>query len=308
MEPDRNVRLLGRATVRARASGRILDGGRLARHLLWCAPSEVRMVRVVALAWVVLAPALAGAVPSPAEDEARDPAHVGGYEPDPPAPYGVGSPAPYEPGRAAALVEADDDAAAPVAAPPPVAPAPVAPPYYAYPPACATACPPPPCAGCVQPCPPVACAPACGYGAPQPPLGLVAHKKPGWQYVVDPDGTWWREREVKKGSAGMAVPGLILWLGTYVGTAWGGFILDGWPGLVSIAPFIGPFISAGIEGSTGHGGSAALYALSGVTQISGFILLIAGAAHKKVHLERQRVTWGAAATATGVASNLTIRF
>ena len=171
-----------------------------------------------------------------------------------------------------------------------------APPYGA-------ACPTPP------PCYPAPSMPSSCCGCPCGGFaGLQPRYRPGWNYVVDADGSWWRERQVKKGNGGLIAGGLILWLGTYAATAYGGIFGEGLIGLPSLVPLAGPFFSAAWAGADGNGGAAALYVLSGLTQISGFIMLVAGASQKKLVLERQRVTWGAAVIPGGAGSSVTVRF
>lgn len=166
--------------------------------------------------------------------------------------------------------------------------------YYGYgctqPTYCQSACTPPPCCS--------------GYGCA---TGHAAQAG-GWRMVIGDDGAWYREREVKKGNPGLVAAGLVLWLGSWLGTGWGGTMQDGYVGGIAFVPFLGPFISASIQGADNHGESAALYTVAGLTQVTGFILFVAGAASKRMVKERQRVSFGAAPTQTGFAANLSLRF
>jgi hypothetical protein len=152
--------------------------------------------------------------------------------------------------------------------------------------------------GCAQPCcpPQPTCCSGCAAGHA---------RTDGWRTVIGDDGAWYREREVKKGNAGLIATGLVLWLGAWMGTGWGGTMHDGAVGAISFFPFAGPFVSASL---VGNGGAATGYVIGGLTQVTGFILLIAGASSKHVVRERERISWGAAPTQNGFAANLSVRF
>jgi hypothetical protein len=129
----------------------------------------------------------------------------------------------------------------------------------------------------------------------------------GWRTVVGDDGRWYQEREVKKGNPALVATGLIMWLGGWMGTAWGGTMADGAVGAVSFVPFIGPFISASLQGSD-HMESAVGYTIGGLISVTGFVMFIAGAASKHTVHERRPISWGAAPTRDGFAANLSVRF
>jgi hypothetical protein len=226
--------------------------------------------------------------------------------------------------------EATPEELPPMPSPPAVVPAPVAPPpgygappygypqypqYPQYPP------PAPPYGynynygyapyGGQQPCyPQPACAQPAYPPRPQPQACCATdHLVPGgWRTVVGEDGAWYRERDVRKGNAGLIATGLVMWLGGWMGTGWGGTMQDGTVGAISFIPFLGPLISASIQSTEHNDSSSAGYVIGGLVQITGFVLFVAGAASKHVVRERQRISFGAAPTHNGFASNLSVRF
>jgi hypothetical protein len=196
--------------------------------------------------------------------------------PAPPAPYvaPLPPPAPYS---------------APQPYPPqPYPPQPYSPQPYAGQPYCPQACAPCPqaCAPCPQACAPYPqpCAQACpprlaGYELPP--------SRPGeWRMRMDADGSFWREREVRKSNRGLLGAGLGVWLGTWFITFLSSSTTahDG-SGAATIFPMIGPFIAAGISKDPGP---AVGYTVSGLLQIAGFAMFVAGAASKHLVTERQR--------------------
>ena len=189
-------------------------------------------------------------------------------------------------------------AAAPLALPPENS----APPSYAQPPAY-----PPPQANPYPYPPPQAYQPS-AYAYPPPcpipPLGDLAHGR----LVIDPDGSLWREKEVKRGTPGLWAPGLALWLGTYFATVVGGLYGKDFEWAPSSFPIFGAFGSAYIAGADGHGSAAALYAFSGLTQAAGFVMFVAGAVSGKPKLARTRVYMSAVPLQGGGGLGLSGRF
>jgi hypothetical protein len=249
------------------------------------------MARWLALP-LVLAPAIALAAPLPPEDVAPEavpqapppPQYANPYAPPQYAnPY---APPQYANPYAPPQYDYSYGQPGPNAPPPPAYP----PPYgYGCAQYCQPACPPQP-----------TCCPSCAPGHAAVP--------DGWRVVIGDDGAWYREREVKKGNAGLIATGLVLWLGSWMGTGWGGLMADGSVGAVSFVPFMGPFISGAIQATGDKSASAMGYMVAGLVQVTGFVLFVSGASSKHVVHERKRITWGAGPTQNGFAANLTLRF
>jgi len=171
-------------------------------------------------------------------------------------------------------------AAAPLALPgsvaaqptPPLIPAPMVPaPQPVYPPAPQAAYPPPP-SSAYPIAPAEGCATCSPYASPAPrPAGTLPG---GWQLALDEHGAPVYERKLRRTSPGLWVPGLILWMGTYLGTGIGG-VYDERPW--TMIPFFGG-IGAGaadmLDGDLGRGFG---YTMGGLLQVTGFIMFVAGA-------------------------------
>ena len=165
------------------------------------------------------------------------------------------------------------------------------PPSYAPPPPSCVPCPPQP---CVQPC--VPCPQACPTAArppvfPLPPGTLIAipgvtREPPGrdWRFVLEPDGSLWRERTVRKTGAAAAIVGagifVVPWLyqgvfGLFAGDKGLGFI-----------PVFGAFADAARESSS----IKIAYVFGGLAQAAGLTMMIAGASKRgRDEVERKRV-------------------
>jgi hypothetical protein len=170
--------------------------------------------------------------------------------------------------------------AAPAAAPAPVvAPAPVAAPQVVNPAdgecvtttTTTTRCTGAAAPYAAQPAAPVVAAPVVVAPAPPQQQQWIPVQLPsGWTLHQDPDGSLWRERH-HRGNASLWVPGLVMWLGTYVvGEAVG--LGSGQP--FPMLPLLGDFIAAG---TSDDAGAKIGWAVTGIAQLGGFVMFIAGA-------------------------------
>jgi hypothetical protein len=181
--------------------------------------------------------------------------------------------------------------ATPAPLPPDSPPQSYAPPPPAYAPPSCVPCPPPP---CVQPC--VPCPQACPTAAPPvgfalPPGTLIAaagivREPPGrdWRFVLEPDGSLWRERTVRKTGAAAAIVG--------AGIVFVPWIYQGVFGLFSGDKGVGfvPVFGAFIDAANATGSIKLAYAFGGLAQAAGLTMLIAGASKRaRNEVERKRV-------------------
>jgi hypothetical protein len=130
----------------------------------------------------------------------------------------------------------------------------------------------------------------CGPAASNLPPMHLPH---GWALGRDERGMLYAEVQKHSPRASVWVPGLVLWLASYVGTAAAGGVYDGNP--VASVPLVGGMASAIIYGLGDDGpsfGKIAGYTLGSMLQVGGMVTFIVGmsANHK---LERLPVKFGA---------------
>ena len=116
----------------------------------------------------------------------------------------------------------------------------------------------------------------CAPMRPTEPLRPSFNLPPDWRLGRDEHGQLFAEIH-KHGRPGIWVPGLVLWLGTYMTTAVAAGVFDGNP-FASI-PLVGGFVSAGAYAFGGDGASAtqvAGYAMSSLLQVAGLVTFIVG--------------------------------
>lgn len=110
--------------------------------------------------------------------------------------------------------------------------------------------------------------------APPPPAPMVMPYPlalpSGWRLTRDSSGALWRERK-GHGQPRLWAPGLALWLSSYLLVSFGG--LAARESLTSI-PLAGAFVGA--ARSNDAGGQIG-WAVDGIVQLTGFILVVAGA-------------------------------
>ena len=127
----------------------------------------------------------------------------------------------------------------------------------------------------------------------------------GWRLDVDPmlGASYVRERRHPR--PGVWVPGLVVWLGSWAGTAATGLIVDGNP--FAAIPFFGAFgtgIFAGLDGDVGR---ALGYTLGGLAQVGGLVTFIVGLAGEK-RLERLPVQVVPLSFRDGAGAGMSFRF
>ncbi len=117
----------------------------------------------------------------------------------------------------------------------------------------------------------------------------------GWKLTQDANGRLWRERRVSTPSGAMWGGGLALLLTTYLAGGIGGMASDGF-GEIAWWPVLGPIFAAAF---TDNGTARALFAVDGLAQGAGFVLLLVGLAAGPEKLERLPVSVGPIGLAGG---------
>jgi|GEM_PF-4440434 len=144
--------------------------------------------------------------------------------------------------------------------------------------------------------------------APPPSMGttLIIVPQRGWYMVRDPDGSIWREREVRTPSSGLLGAGLGIFLSSWLATTIGGGVRgEGWASV----PIIGAMSSAIIDGfSRNNGVATGLYAFSTIAQATGFILAMIGTGSGPKKKERMPVTVGPSMLPNGGGFTFSGRF
>ncbi len=112
----------------------------------------------------------------------------------------------------------------------------------------------------------------------------------GWRLSLDDQSQPVLERTKRTPMAGVWVPGLVVWLGTWLGTSVGGARDD--RGYAAI-PFFGA-LGTGIEGALeGDAARGFGYSIGGLLQVGGFVMFLAGlAGSKKIERLPVRLTPG----------------
>lgn len=126
----------------------------------------------------------------------------------------------------------------------------------------------------------------------------------GWRLGTDEHGQPVYERKVRRASPGLWVPGLVLWLGSYIGTSLGGLRDDRpWAAI----PFFGALGAAGTDVLDARLGRGFGYLMGGLFQLTGFGLFIAGASGSN-KLERIPIRIAPVAYQGGGGASLSARF
>jgi hypothetical protein len=116
----------------------------------------------------------------------------------------------------------------------------------------------------------------CAPMRPTEPMRPSFNLPPGWQLGRDEHGQLYAEVH-KHGRPGIWVPGLVLWLGTYMTTAIAAGVVDNNP--IAAIPIVGGFVSAGGYGLFGGNATQiAGYTMSSLLQIGGLATFIVGLA------------------------------
>lgn len=156
------------------------------------------------------------------------------------------------------------------------------------------------------PAPPDACNECAEPPRARAPVGLPPALSGRWQLQIDENGAaYTRLRSTP--SAAVWVPGLTLWLGSYVASMAVGISHDGNP--YTAIPIFGALGTGIVAGLGGDGvGAAVGYTFGGIAQIAGMVTFIAGLAAGPKKLERMPVQIAPMASRDGGGFSLAMKF
>jgi hypothetical protein len=120
----------------------------------------------------------------------------------------------------------------------------------------------------------------------------------------DEHGQIVRERARRASIAGVWAPGLVLWIGTYLGTAIGGARDDR---SYTAIPFLGGFTASFIGLWDGDLSRTAGYAIGSILQVGGLAMFVAGLVGRK-YIERMPVQLSAYGAPGGGGATLIAHF
>ncbi len=144
-----------------------------------------------------------------------------------------------------------------------------------------------------------------GYGAPLL-LDLRAIEHDDWHVTQSSDGTLWRERRLSTASAPVWGTGLAL-----LATSWiaaGGYSIADYSNGVPGMPFL-PVLGSWCQAAAVDGdGTRAFYAIDGIVQAGGLVMLLVGLSAGPKKLERMPVMLGGAPIAGGGGVSVSGRF
>jgi len=140
--------------------------------------------------------------------------------------------------------------------------------------------------------PPRCCArpePAAAYAGPA--LSVQTWNVPrGWRLTLDDQSQPLLERTKRTPMASVWVPGLVVWLGTYLGTSIGGARDDRAYAAIPFFGALGMGIAGAVDGDAARGFG---YSIGGLLQVGGFVMFLAGlAGSKKIERLPVRLTPG----------------
>jgi hypothetical protein len=125
----------------------------------------------------------------------------------------------------------------------------------------------------------------------------------GWK-LVHVDGTLMMERKKKTGIASVWVPGMLTWLGSWVGLI-ASSAFDDRP--FAAVPLMGGFITGGIDLADNNFGKGFGYALGSALQLSGFVTFLVGVS-SGTKIERVPLEIAPMAQRDGGGATVRIRF